>query len=105
MNKTEENNDLIKDSAKHELNLLAKLIGREETERPELEFWLCLGNEENQNQDSNQKQNYQLNELELSEGIHTNKSLETIIHDLNFDDIGESGDTSNGNDLLSLMDS
>ena len=104
-NKTQESNVSDTESVKHELNLLAKLIGRDTTNDTEIEFWLNLGNDQNSDEKQNEIQNNRLNELRISDGIHTNKSLENIINDLNFEENQQNNDTSDGNDLLELMDS
>ncbi|CAG2161210.1 unnamed protein product [Oppiella nova] len=70
------------DSAKHELDLLAKLIGREKPNETEIEFWLNLGHEEPTHEKTRENTISHLNELNISEGIHKTKNLESIINDL-----------------------
>ena len=96
--------NIVNDSAKNELSLLAKLIGREKPNENEMEFWLNLSNEDSLPEKVSQKAIPNLNELNISEGIHSNKSLENIINDLNIDE-NETNQCSEESDLLELMDS
>ncbi|CAG2100900.1 unnamed protein product [Medioppia subpectinata] len=99
----EETSDLNEnnDSAKHESDLLAKLIGREKPNDSEIEFWLNLGHEDS-TQEKTTDNKIAFNELNISEGIHKTTNLENIMNDLN---IGVNEDNESDNDFLALMDS
>ena len=104
MSNSRDNDMICNQSAKNELNLLAKLIGKEKPNESELDFWLNLGKDETIPENNNEKKVLQINELNISQGIHKNKSLENIINDLNIDG-NEDNNCSNDMDLLALMDS
>ena len=83
-----------------ELDMLAKMMGRQDIDAQEMAFWIELGNEDKLAGNHLSKTQNQVN---LTKTIQ-NKDLEDVLSDLNFDD-NEKSANSSSDDLLQLMDS
>lgn len=99
----EQNNEVDLEECKvteFELDMLAKMMGRQDIDSQEMAFWIDLGNEEKFTGNHLSKTQNQVN---LTKTIQ-NKDLEDVLSDLNFDDNEKSANNSS-DDLLQLMDS